>query len=54
MSSAIETQVTTEQKWGSELQQLSSNPLEYTVFTYLHDYDIEKDNVKRLFRNLRN
>lgn len=50
MSSAIETQVTTEQKWGSELQQLSSNPLEYTVFTYLHDYDIEKDNVKEAFQ----
>lgn len=50
MSSAIQTQVETEQKWGSELQQLSYNPLEYTVFTYLHDYDIEKDNVKEAFR----
>ena len=50
MSSAIQTQVETEQKWGSELQQLSYNPLEYTVFTYLHDYDIEKDNVKEAFQ----
>lgn len=50
MSSAIQTQVETEQKWGSELQQLIYNPLEYTVFTYLHDYDIEKDNVKEAFR----
>ena len=50
MSSAIQTQVETEQKWGSELQQLSYNPLEFTVFTYLHDYDIEKDNVKEAFQ----
>lgn len=50
MSSAIQTQVKTEQKWGSELQQLSYNPLEHTVFTYLHDYDIEKDNVKEAFQ----
>lgn len=50
MSSAIQAQVDTEQKWGSELQQLSSNPLEHTVFTYLHDYEVEKENVKEAFQ----
>lgn len=50
MSSVIQAQVDTEQKWGSELQQLSSNPLEHTVFTYLHDYEVEKENVKEAFQ----
>ncbi|WP_299093724.1 hypothetical protein [uncultured Bacteroides sp.] len=49
MSAGIQTQVEAEQKWGSELQQLSFEPVEHTVFTYLHDYNIEKDNVKEAF-----
>ena len=49
LSSAIQDQVNKEQAWGKDLSKLVYTPAEKTVFTYLHDHEIEKQNVKEAF-----
>ena len=49
LSSAIQKQVDIEQAWGKDLSKLSSTPAKKTVFTYIHDHEIEKQNVKDAF-----
>jgi len=49
LSLAIQRQIDKEQAWGNDLSKLVNIPAEKTVFTYLHDHEIEKKNVKEAF-----
>lgn len=50
LSKAIKEAIDISQKWGTDANQWSSNPLENTVFTYKHYHQIEKDNVAEAFK----
>lgn len=49
LSRAIQDQVNQEQSWGENIERLSVTPSTATRFTYIHEHDIERKNVKEAF-----
>lgn len=45
LSHVIKQQVDLSQKWGTDKNDRCDKPIGETVFTYLHDHNIERDNV---------
>ena len=49
LSRAIQGQIKQEQAWGENIEFLSEIPSPVTRFTYIHEHDIERKNVKEAF-----
>ena len=50
LSQSIKDQVDLSQKWGLNESEWCDSPVNETIFTYLHDHKIEKDNVAVAFK----
>ena len=50
LSKAIKDVIDISQQWGADGSYWSSTPLDYTVFTYKHNHQIERDNVAEAFK----
>lgn len=50
LSHAIKQQVNLSQKWGTDKNDRRDKPINETVFSYLHDHKIERDNVADAFK----
>lgn len=50
LSKAIKDAIYISQQWGADGSYWSSTPLDYTVFTYKHNHQIERDNVAEAFK----
>lgn len=49
LSKAIQDTIDISQKWGTDHRYWSMSPIENTTFTYLHEHDVERDNVTMAF-----
>lgn len=49
LSRMLGKQINTTQAWGEDIHKLVSTPFPFTVFTYLHDYSVEYENVEKAF-----
>ena len=49
LSAKIQDQIDVEQSWGKNMSELTQAPTPFTRFTYLHDHEIERINVKEAF-----
>lgn len=50
LSRAIQDTIDISQKWGTDHRNWSMSPIEHTTFTYLHEHDVERDNVSMAFK----